>query len=712
MVSLPDDYFDYVGEAPLYCRIPCTRDTQYLARAKYDLVEPRRRPAPVESFWTATEGPTAGQTPPVDDPAAEELMLYTLNAVSECRAGPYLAQLLALLKERVTEVRESREPLPTVNGPVAIFTSTYESPPLFDISTCSDELQLKLTEEIERLGGQLAASDEAADVVIYDAPLQGPLDDEIGDRQTSIVLFSTSAAASPSTRVGDIVYHVAISGDDLRDFACGTHTPLITLLERSVADVMQRRHGMPLPSDATINQIMCSQWASVGYGGAPQRLDVLPAPDDNTIDAAIFGLEETENEAPATEQASRTRRRFDWQEPESGDDDVGSPPTGHPTVTITLDMQKQDPRLRLIIDHLQGSRRASRAQRSRVADKYELGDDGLYKIVIKDGEPGLVLAVPRQARAALLAKYHYSLADGGGHAGGQTMYDQLRVDYFWPEMERECHDFVSACHICGGTRSQGTIGADPRASPTPSAPFQVIHVDHKGPLPRSNGYTHVLVVVCALTKFTLYLPVVDTKGSTTLTALQDQVFACFGYPLVIISDNGSFMANNLMKASENLYGYRRVFVMPHTPQANGLAESAVKKLKLILDRHTFEYEGWHALCGMAQTAVNQRVSSGTMECPFTALFGRQPITLTAVENPSLLPSNLPEQRSLRDLAHYMSRLHRRLQHEADHDEAEHEGGDGHGYERPREAQELLLAGAELRERGVEPAPVPSRWRIV
>ena len=232
-------------------------------------------------------------------------------------------------------------------------------------------------------------------------------------------------------------------------------------------------------------------------------------------------------------------------------------------------------------------------------------------------------------------------------------------------MERECHQFVGACQICGGTRSQGTIGADPRASPTPDAPFQVIHVDHKGALPRSNGYTHVLVVVCALTKFTLYIPVTDTKGSTTLTALQDQVFANFGYPLVIISDNGSFMANNLMKASEDLYGYRRVFVMPHTPQANGLAEAAVKKLKLILDRHTLEYEGWHALCGMAQTAVNQRVSSGTMECPFTAVFGRQPVTLTALENPSLLPSNLPEQRSIRDLAHTMSRLHRRLQSEAD-----------------------------------------------
>ena len=152
------------------------------------------------------------------------------------------------------------------------------------------------------------------------------------------------------------------------------------------------------------------------------------------------------------------------------------------------------------------------------------------------------------------------------------MYDQIRLHYFWPEMERECHDFVAACHVCGATRSQGTIGADAGVSPTPSAPFQVIHLDHKGPLPLSGGYAHVLVVVCALTKFTLYIPVKDTTGLSTFIALRDRVFSVFGYPLVVISDNGSAFANKLMKASQRLYGYRQIFVMPHTPQANGLAE--------------------------------------------------------------------------------------------------------------------------------------------
>ena len=91
-----------------------------------------------------------------------------------------------------------------------------------------------------------------------------------------------------------------------------------------------------------------------------------------------------------------------------------------------------------------------------------------------------------------------------------------------------------------------------------------------------------------------------------MNALITHVFSLFGYPLVIVSDNGTSFANKIMRASEALFGFRWIFVMPYTPQANGLAESAVKKLKVMLDRHTADYAGWHLLLPMIQAAVNMR----------------------------------------------------------------------------------------------------------
>jgi hypothetical protein len=191
------------------------------------------------------------------------------------------------------------------------------------------------------------------------------------------------------------------------------------------------------------------------------------------------------------------------------------------------------------------------------------------------------------------------------------------------------------------------------------------HNTHKGPLRLSGGYTHVLVVVCALTRFTLYIPVRTTTGEETMNALITHVFSIFGYPLVIVSDNGSSFANKLTRAFQSLFGYRWIFVMPHTPQANGLAEAAVKKLKIMLDRHTKEYTGWNLLLPMIQAAVNTRAPKTTKYSPFSMLFGRQPVTLAALEQPHLLPETNAEEYQVKELAGRMSRLHRRLQTESD-----------------------------------------------
>lgn len=246
------------------------------------------------------------------------------------------------------------------------------------------------------------------------------------------------------------------------------------------------------------------------------------------------------------------------------------------------------------------------------------------------------------------------------------MYRQLYPNYYWRGMKEECLAFVLACKHCGERKSQAVIGAPAATAPTPDHPFQVVHVDHKSGLPLSRGYTSVLVAVCALTRFTLYIPVRDLSGPTTLRALIDEVFSVFGIPLVIISDNGSSFANKLMTASEKLYGYRWIYVMPHTPQANGMAEAAVKKLKIMLDRNTSDYLDWAPLIKPFQAAINQfRESSGTREAPFRALFGRAATPLAALENPELLPGASPPELEVRDFAVRMSDLHSRIKRASD-----------------------------------------------
>jgi len=119
------------------------------------------------------------------------------------------------------------------------------------------------------------------------------------------------------------------------------------------------------------------------------------------------------------------------------------PPTSDPTMADQL----SDPDCRIIINILQGNVRSPHHERVRTSDKYELLEDALYRRTFKDGEPSRAVVVPRRVRPAILSRHHFSLADGGGHTGGETMYKQLRAHYWWAGMERECHAFV-ALFVC------------------------------------------------------------------------------------------------------------------------------------------------------------------------------------------------------------------------------------------------------------------------
>ena len=673
IVELPDDLFDKIGEAPLFVRPASTRDSSHLSKAVYSLYEPKVASRVPETFWcahSAPEIPGRGMKDRFkpgdvhkesDDIELDDLAVV---AVSESRNYDLIASLLETLGDQIHRCQDRAEADSERWAQyVRIHSATYGRPPVVDVDAGASEEVAKCIElEAAALGCYTQRMGQAdplpADVSICYGPSR-PTYDPFSSGKIVHLCPSRRMSAAFATVNGSEVAADADFGIRLpeEEPCVGAFAPELRLrsaIAQAVAHQLHETIGVPLNSGGqSVPQEALEHWADYGYGSRfptdspAKRSPPVPSFDDDCTNLLEqIALEETEPSPKA---------------------EVPEPcaPPGSVTVPITLADQLKDPELKLIISSLRGDRRVPKATRERTADKFRLDDDGLMRRINRDGEPGFAMLVPKAFRQAILARYHYSLVDGAGHSGGDRMYQQIRSSYYWSDMEDECHTFAQACAICGGTRSQPTFDIPTRSAPTPSRPFEVIHVDHKSGLPLSGGYAHVLVVVCALTRFTLYIPVRNATATATLDALMTHVFSVFGNPLVIISDNGSSFHNKLMKASEDLFGYRWVYVMPHTPQANGLAEAAVKKLKLILDRHTNEYSEWHRILPMAQASVNQRITTGTQTTPFVALFGRPPITLAALELPSLLPTSTPEQRDIQELGVTMARLHERLQRASD-----------------------------------------------
>ena len=177
------------------------------------------------------------------------------------------------------------------------------------------------------------------------------------------------------------------------------------------------------------------------------------------------------------------------------------------------------------------------------------------------------VVIPPSAREPILSELH------AGHPGVNRMKALARSFVWWPGIDQDIKERVQQCSICQQNR------ASPPKAPLqpwswPTRPWARIHLDFAGPM---AGKTY-LIVIDAHSKWLEVIPMGVCSATTTIQALRT-LFAQFGIPESIVSDNGpQFVARefqNFCKAN----GIQQVRVAPYHPSSNGLAERAVRIFK-------------------------------------------------------------------------------------------------------------------------------------
>ena len=116
----------------------------------------------------------------------------------------------------------------------------------------------------------------------------------------------------------------------------------------------------------------------------------------------------------------------------------------------------------------------------------------------------------------------------------------------------------------------------------PSSRFEHIHVDVVGPLPSSNGYTHLLTIVDRYSRWPEVIPVADTSAGLLCMALLYGWVARHGLPSVISSDRGAQFTSTLWENMSTALGVKLQPTVAYHPQANGLVERLNRHLKVAL----------------------------------------------------------------------------------------------------------------------------------
>ena len=191
-------------------------------------------------------------------------------------------------------------------------------------------------------------------------------------------------------------------------------------------------------------------------------------------------------------------------------------------------------------------------------------------------EDGLIfkahrLVIPTSQRAEYLRDLH------AGHLGEEKTLLRARETVFWPGISDDIRNAVKACDICQkhkpAQQKEPIIPHD-----VPSMPWVKLRIDIF-----EHHSHHYLLVADYFSKF----PIVRKLSNQTsghVINLAKTIFAEYGIPAVVYTDQGTQFVSEEFRAFAVQYRFQVQHSSPRYPQSNGFIEAMVKTAKNIMEK--------------------------------------------------------------------------------------------------------------------------------
>ena len=236
--------------------------------------------------------------------------------------------------------------------------------------------------------------------------------------------------------------------------------------------------------------------------------------------------------------------------------------------------------------------RKEQVRMKRLATRYVIIGDVLYKISFN----GIL------SRCLLNGDVNTTLehAHGGacrGHFNERSVFGKLiRMGYWWPTMEHDCHEHVKKCEQCqrhAHLELTPTQELNYVTSPWPFSMWDLIFMGVINP-PSSEGHKFILVATEYYTKWVevIYLKIAIQKQIVNF--IKEYIICRFGIPQRLIMDNETnFTGKDVIEFCKKMKIDQR-FSSIYYPQGNGQAEATNKTIKKILVKIIQQNErDWH-----------------------------------------------------------------------------------------------------------------------
>ena len=172
----------------------------------------------------------------------------------------------------------------------------------------------------------------------------------------------------------------------------------------------------------------------------------------------------------------------------------------------------------------------------------------------------------------------------GGHSCILSPYHRVKQLFSWAGMKVAVENFVKQCAICQQAKHElcnkpGLL----QPLPDPHSPWQAISMDFIEGLPKSDGYSAILVVVDRLTKVSHFLPLKHPfTAASVAKVFLNTVVRLHGLPLFIVLDRDRIFTSAFWKELFRIWGTELQMSTAYHPQTDGQTERVTQCLERYL----------------------------------------------------------------------------------------------------------------------------------
>ena len=189
------------------------------------------------------------------------------------------------------------------------------------------------------------------------------------------------------------------------------------------------------------------------------------------------------------------------------------------------------------------------------------------------------------------------------------------------------NDIESYCKTCGIYVTSKDVNSKPTgllySLLIPDRPWQSIGLDFMGPLPKSNNFDYLLVVIDQLTSQVHLVPTMMTVTARgVMWLILKEVMRLHGIPESIVSDQDTKFTSIFWKELHRLMRSKLLLSTAFHPQTDGATERANRSIAQILRIVVSnDQKDWSSKCLMVEFAINSSINATTGYAPFELTHG-------------------------------------------------------------------------------------------